>query len=174
MSDPRYPIGPFVAPVALTPGERDAAIEQIDWAPAALRRAVVGLSPARLDTPYRDGGWTVRQLVHHVADSHMNAYVRFKLGLTEERPTIRPYDQDRWVATAEVAAVPVEVSLALLTALHARWVALLRSMSAADFARVIVHPERGTPTLDQTLALYAWHGRHHAAHITALRDRMGW
>jgi uncharacterized damage-inducible protein DinB len=174
MSDPRFPIGPFVTPAALTPAERAAAIDQIDWAPAALRRAVLGLAPGQLDTPYRDGGWTVRQVVHHVADSHVNAYVRFKLALTEDRPAIRPYDQDRWAATPEVVAVPVDVSLALITALHARWVGLLRSMSPADFARTIVHPERGTPTLDQTLALYAWHGRHHAAHITALRERMRW
>jgi uncharacterized damage-inducible protein DinB len=174
MTDPRYPIGPFVTPAALSAAERAAAIEQIDWAPAALRRAVQGLGADQLDTPYRDGGWTVRQVVHHVPDSHMNAYVRFKLGLTEDRPTIKPYDQARWVATAEVAAVPVDVSLSLLTALHARWVALLRVMSASDFARVILHPEMGTLTLDQVLALYAWHGRHHTAHITALRERNRW
>jgi uncharacterized damage-inducible protein DinB len=175
MADPRYPIGPFAIPASLTPAEREAAIEQIAWAPAALRKAVLGLDEARLATPYRDGGWTVRQVVHHVPDSHVNAYVRFKLALTEERPTIKPYEQERWAALADVAAVPVDVSLTLLTALHVRWVALLRAMSAADFAREFVHPEMGrTLTLDQTLALYAWHGRHHTAHITALRERMGW
>ncbi len=175
MSDPRYPIGPFVVPASLTPEERAAAIEQIAWAPAALRRAVQGLDDARLATPYRDGGWTVRQVVHHVPDSHLNAYVRFKLALTEDGPTIKPYDQDRWAQLADVAAVPVDVSLTLLAVLHVRWVALLRAMSGADFARGFVHPEMGrTLTLDHTLALYAWHGRHHTAHITALRERMGW
>lgn len=175
MSDPRYPIGPFVVPASLTVDERAAAIEQVAWAPAALRRAAQGLDDARLATPYRDGGWTVRQVVHHVPDSHINAYVRFKLALTEERPTIKPYDQARWAELADVTAVPVDVSLTLLTALHTRWVALLRAMSPADFARAFVHPEMGrTLTLDQTLALYAWHGRHHTAHITALRERMGW
>jgi len=175
MSDPRYPIGPFVTPASLTSAERAAAIEQIAWVPPALRRAVQGLDESRLATPYREGGWTVRQVVHHVPDSHLNAYVRFKLALTEERPTIKPYDQARWADLADVAAVPVDVSLTLLTALHARWVALLRAMSDADFTRSFVHPEMGrTLTLDQTLALYAWHGRHHTAHITALRERMGW
>ena len=175
MSDPRYPIGPFVVPASLTPAERADAIEQIAWAPPALRRAVQGLDDARLATPYRDGGWTVRQVFHHVPDSHINAYVRFKLALTEECPTIKPYEQQRWAELGDVAAVPVDVSLTLLTALHARWVALLRGMSDADFARRFVHPEMGrTLTLDQTLAHYAWHGRHHTAHITALRERMGW
>lgn len=175
MTDSRFPIGPFVTPDLLTASERTAAIEQIAWAPAALRRAVQGLDEARLATPYRDGGWTVRQVVHHVPDSHVNAYVRFKLALTEDRPTIKPYQQERWAELADVAAVPVDVSLTLLTALHVRWVALLRAMSAADFARAFVHPEMGRPlTLDQALALYAWHGRHHTAHITALRERMGW
>ena len=175
MTDPRYPIGPFVTPTSLTADERAAAIEQIAWAPAALRKAVQGLDDARLATPYREGGWTVRQVVHHVPDSHLNAYVRFKLALTEDRPTIKPYDQARWAQLADVTAVPVDVSLTLLTALHTRWVALLRAMTPSDFARVFIHPEMGrTLTLDQTLALYAWHGRHHTGHVTALRERMGW
>jgi uncharacterized damage-inducible protein DinB len=174
MTDLRYPIGPFVAPDALTPAERAAAIERIAAAPAALRRAVAGLGLAQLDAPYRDGGWTVRQVVHHVPDSHMNAYIRFKLGLTEERPTIKPYDQERWAQLPDTAVVPVDVSLTLLEALHVRWVALLRGMSAADFARTFVHPEMGTLSLDQTLALYAWHGEHHTAHVTTLRARRGW
>lgn len=174
MTDLRYPIGPFVTPAALTPSERAAAIERIAAAPAALRRALAGLGPAQLDTPYRDGGWTVRQVVHHVPDSHLNAYIRFKLGLTEEQPTIKPYDQERWARLSDVAAVPVDVSLTLLEALHVRWVALLRGMSAADFARTFVHPEMGTLRLDQTLALYAWHGEHHTAHVTTLRARRGW
>jgi uncharacterized damage-inducible protein DinB len=174
MTDLRYPIGPFVTPAALTPSERAAAIDRIAAAPAALRRAVAGLGPAQLDTPYRDGGWAVRQVVHHVPDSHLNAYIRFKLGLTEEQPTIKPYDQQRWAQLPDTATVPVDVSLTLLEALHVRWVALLRGMSAADFARTVVHPEMGTLSLDQTLALYAWHGEHHTAHVTALRARRGW
>ncbi len=174
MTDLRYPIGRFEAPAVSSPEQRRGRIDQIAAAPAALRAAVAGLTAAQLDTPYRDGGWTVRQVVHHVPDSHVNAYVRFKLGLTEERPTIKTYDEKRWAGTPEVAAVPIDVSLALLDALHHRWVALLRALTPADFDRVITHPEWGTPSLDQTLALYAWHGRHHTAHITALRERMGW
>jgi hypothetical protein len=174
MTDPRYPIGRFEFPERLSPAERAACIDQIAAAPAALRRAVAGLTAAQVDTPYRDGGWTVRQVVHHVPDSHLNAYVRFKLGLTEDRPAIKPYEEKRWATTPEVAVVPIEVSLALLDALHARWVALLRALTPEDFARVITHPEWGTPSLDQLLAQYAWHGRHHTAHVTSLRQRMGW
>jgi hypothetical protein len=172
--DPRYPIGPFTVPGSLTAAERARCIDQIAAAPEGLRRAVAGLTAAQLDTPYRDGGWTVRQVVHHVPDSHLNAYVRFKLGLTEDRPAIKTYEEKDWALTPEVAAVPIGVSLDLLEALHLRWVALLRAMSAADFARTITHPEWGTPTLEQMLAQYAWHGRHHTAHITTLRERMGW
>jgi hypothetical protein len=173
MTDLRYPIGPFVTPAAHTPSERAAAIDRIAAAPAALRRAVAGLGPAQLDTPYRDGGWTAPG-GPSLPDSHMNAYIRFKLGLTEEQPTIKPYDQQRWAQLPDTATVPVDVSLTLLEALHVRWVALLRGMSAADFARTVVHPEMGTLSLDQALALYAWHGEHHTAHVTALRARRGW
>ena len=174
MSDLRYPIGPFVRVASLTAEQRATCIEQIAAAPAHLRRAVAGLDEAQLDTPYRDGGWTVRQVAHHLPDSHMNAYVRFKLGLTEDTPVIKTYEEKDWAKTPEVAATPVDVSLALLEALHVRWVTLLRGMKAADFARTIKHAEWGTPSLDSMLALYAWHGRHHTAHVTALRERKGW
>lgn len=174
MSDPRYPIGKFTPVPALTAAERATCIEQVAAAPGLFRRAVTGLTPAQLDTPYRDGGWTVRQVAHHVPDSHMNAYLRFKFGLTEEAPAIKTYEEKDWARTPEVAATPVEVSLALLDALHARWVVLLRAMTPEQFARTIKHPEWGTPSLDSMLALYAWHGRHHTAHVTSLRERMGW
>ena len=174
MSDARYPIGKFTRVSSLTAEERAISIQQIAAAPGHFRRAVAGLTPAQLDTPYRDGGWTVRQVVHHLPDSHMNAYVRFKLGLTEDAPAIKPYEEKDWARTPEVAATPVEVSLALLDALHVRWVTLLKAMTPAQFARTIKHPEWGTPSLDALLALYAWHGRHHTAHVTALRERMGW
>jgi len=127
-----------------------------------------------LNTPYRDGGWTVRQVIHHVPESHMNAYIRFKLALTENEPTIKPYDEAAWAETADVRETPIEVSLALLENLHARWVVLLRSMNPADFTKQFQHPERGVVTLEMNLALYAWHGKHHAAHITSLRERMKW
>jgi hypothetical protein len=174
MSDPRYPIGPFPKVSSLTPEQRAVCIEQVAAAPALLRRAVSGLTDVQLDTPYRDGGWTVRQVVHHVPDSHLNAYVRFKLGLTEDAPAIKTYEEKDWARTPEVAATPVDVSLALLDALHVRWVTLLKAMKPADFARTVKHPEWGVPSLDTMLALYAWHGRHHTAHVTTLRERKGW
>ena len=136
--------------------------------------AVAGLTEERLDTPYRPEGWTVRQVVHHVPDSHMNAYVRFKLALTESAPAIKGYEEARWAELEDTQRVPVEVSLALLAALHTRWVALLQSMPEADFQRTLVHPEHGVRTLDQMLATYAWHGPHHVAHVTALAGREGW
>lgn len=176
MTDPRYPIGKFERPQgALTPAQRTTMIDQIAAAPEQFRRAVTGLTPAQLDTPYRDGGWTIRQLVHHVPDSHMNAYIRFKLGLTEDAPAIKPYEEKDWAKTPEIAATPVEASLALLAALHVRWVTLLRAMRPEDFRRTITHPEWATPpALDDLLALYAWHGRHHTAHVTTLREKNGW
>jgi uncharacterized damage-inducible protein DinB len=139
-----------------------------------MRAAVAGLTPERFDTPYRPGGWTVRQVVHHVPDSHMNAYVRFKLALTENEPTIKPYEEAAWAELADSASTPVDVSLTLLETLHDRWVRLLRSMTEADFARKFRHPQLGVVPLDKNLALYAWHGKHHVAHITSLRQRMGW
>lgn len=171
--DPRYPIGKLERQTVLSPEERRVAIEQIAQTPGMLSAAVAGLTPEQLDTPYRDGGWTVRQLVHHVADSHMNAFIRFKLALTEQEPTIKPYDEKLWAELADSDA-PVEVSLALLAALHQRWVPLLRGMKPEDFARTLRHPEMGTLTLDGTLGIYSWHGRHHLAHATSLRARKGW
>ena len=173
--DLRYPVGKFERPASVSDAERAQCIDTIDAAPAALRSAVRGLHDAQLDTPYRDGGWTVRQVAHHLADSHMNAYLRFKLALTEATPTIKPYDETAWAKLPD-ATLPIGPSLALLEALHARWVSLMRATAAADFGRTFIHPERpGAPsTLDQMTALYAWHGRHHVAHITGLRQRNGW
>lgn len=173
MSDERYPIGKFTPVPSLDVAERLACIEQIAAAPANFRKAVAGLNDAQLDTPYRSGGWTVRQVAHHLPDSHMNAYLRFKLGLTEDKPAIKTYEEKDWAKTPETTA-PIAMSLDLLTALHVRWVTLLRAMRPADFARTIKHPEWGAPSLDAMLALYAWHGRHHTAHVTSLRQRMGW
>ncbi len=153
---------------------RAACIRQIADAPAALRAATAGFTEARFDTPYRPDGWSVRQLVHHVADSHMNAYCRFKFALTEDNPTIKAYDEAAWARVADSAATPPDVSLALLEALHKRWVVLLESMTADDFSRPLQHPERGPITLDWMVQLYSWHGRHHAAHVTELRKRNGW
>ncbi len=172
--DARYPIGPFVPPSSLDADTRGRMIGAIAEAPARLREAVARLTDAQLDTPYRDGGWTVRQVVHHVPDSHINAYVRLKLALTEEAPTIKPYDEDRWAKLADVQQTPVDTSLTLLEALHARFVSLLRSLGDADFARTFRHPDHGEVTVDWLVAMYAWHGRHHVAHITSLRERNGW
>jgi len=139
-----------------------------------MRKAVAGLSQEQLNTPYREGGWTVRQLVHHVPDSHLNAYIRCKMALTENIPTIKPYDQGAWANLKDTALTPVDVSLSLLEAIHARWVTLLRTLKTEDFQRQFKHPETGTQTIDSTVALYAWHSNHHLAHITGLRERMGW
>jgi hypothetical protein len=174
VSDPRYPIGKFKFDGPPGEAQRNKFIDDIEHAPAALRTAIENLSPEQIETPYRDGGWTVRQVVHHVPESHMNAYVRFKLALTEDEPTIKPYMEDRWAGTADVHATPLEVSLALLEPLHDRWVRLLRTLKPADWKRTFRHPELGTVSLERNLALYAWHGRHHAAHIMELRKRMGW
>jgi hypothetical protein len=172
--DLRYPVGKYESNLALTDAERDEAITQIAALPKSLRGAIQGLSPQQMDSPYRPGGWTVRQVVHHLPDSHMNAYVRFKLALTEDEPTIKPYDEALWANLSDSLETPVEVSLALLDALHQRWVILLRSIGPADFSRRLRHPERGIETLDSKLGEYAWHGRHHVAHITSLREREGW
>lgn len=174
MIDPRYPIGKFSFDGPLNDAQRKKFIDDIGHAPAALRGAVQGLSPTQMETPYRDGGWTVRQVVHHVSDSHMNGYVRFKLALTEDEPTIKPYMEDRWATTGDVGSTPPEVSLTLIDSLHDRWVRLLRSLQPADWKRAFRHPELGVVSLEKNLALYAWHGRHHTAHITELRKRMGW
>jgi hypothetical protein len=172
--DLRYPLGPAPRVSSLTADERRAAIAAIADCPRAVRAAVAGLSQAQLDTPYRPGGWTVRQVVHHVADSHVNAYVRCKLALTEASPTIRPYEEQDWARLPEASTADPALSLALLDALHARWTAALDGLPAEAFARGYVHPASGPGTLDGLLASYAWHGRHHVAHVTALRAREGW
>ena len=173
--DPRYPVGKFERSASPhTADERRAFIDQIAAAPARMREAVAGLSESQLDTPYRDGGWTVRQVVHHVPDSHMNAYTRVKLALTETEPTIRPYDEAAWAKLNDVRDTPIAVSLTLLEALHDRWVRILRALTTEDFARTLLHPEHGVMTLDSLIAMYAWHSRHHVAHITSLRERSGW
>jgi uncharacterized damage-inducible protein DinB len=172
--DLSYPIGRFEWPESATAEMRARSIGEIQAAPAWFRAAVQGLTGQQLDTPYRPGGWTVRQVVHHVADSHLHSYIRFRLALTEDQPTIKPYDQDKWAELPDARTAPVETSLRLIESLHQRWVLLLRSMSDADFARTFLHPERGVMRLDVTLAMYAWHSRHHRAHITGLRERMGW
>lgn len=174
MTDLRYPVGTFSYDPSISAGARPGLIGHIAETPRALRAAVAGLDDRQLDTPYRPEGWTVRQVVHHVPDSHMNAYVRFKLALTEHNPTIRPYDEAAWARVADTAKTPVDVSLTLLDALHRRWVVLLESLGDSDFARRLVHPERGPITLEWMLQLYAWHGRHHTAHVTELRKREGW
>lgn len=175
MTDLRYPIGRFqFENDNLTDEQRQHFINQIAETPAMLREAVKGLSQEQLEMPYRPGGWTVRQVVHHVPDSHLNSYVRFKLALTEDEPTIKPYDEAQWAMLGDTQSTPVEVSLNLLESLHERWVRLLRSLAPADFARTFRHPELGIVSLNKNVALYAWHGRHHVAHITSLREREGW
>jgi hypothetical protein len=174
IEDLKYPVGKFSFSGELSAEQRAKCIEQIEQAPKKMRAAVQGLSPQQIDTPYRPEGWTVRQVVHHVPDSHMNAFIRFKLAMTEDEPTIKPYMEAKWALLADVPNTPVETSLALLELLHQKWVILLKSLTPADFARKFKHPELGPQTLDRALAMYAWHGQHHVAHITRLRDRMGW
>jgi len=174
MTDLRYPTGPFTFDPDVNPDKRRTSIRQIAAVPAAMRAAVAGLNDRQFDTPYRPGGWTVRQVVHHVPDSHVNAYVRFKLALTEDCPTIKTYKEAAWAEVADTQGTPVDVSLTLLEALHRRWVVLLESLGAADFERPLTHPEHGRIKLDYLLQMYAWHGGHHIAHITGLRKREGW
>jgi hypothetical protein len=174
MTDLRYPIGKFTYEGLSTEGQKQKYINDIEQAPASLRAAVKGLSDQQLDTPYRPEGWTLRQVAHHVPDSHLNAYIRFKLALTEDDPTIKPYAEDRWAQLADTQTTPVEVSLTLLDSLHTRWVRLLRSLKVEDWRRTFRHPQLGEVSLEKNLVLYAWHGRHHVAHITSLRERNGW
>jgi hypothetical protein len=175
MEDLRYPIGQFRYEGEPDQHRREQWIEEIAATPANLRAAVAGLAPHQLDTPYRDKGWTVRQVVHHVPDSHLNAYTRIKLALTEDVPVIKPYEEARWAELPDGRTAPIELSLNLLESLHHRWVLLLRQLTPADFRRRFIHPQHGRPIeLQETLALYAWHGRHHVAHITSLRRRMAW
>lgn len=172
--DLRYPVGPFVAPSSFSADDRAAAITTLAELPARMRLATEGLTEAQLDTPYRPGGWTLRQVVHHAADSHMHAYARLKFAVSEDNPTIKPYAEAVWAEMADARSAPVGLSLDLLDALHARLVLLLRSLDAPDFARTLLHPERGAMSIDDYLALYDWHSKHHTAHITALRAREGW
>ena len=173
-ADLRYPIGKFQRPDSVTSAERREFIGAIAEAPARLTAAVSGLKPQQIDTPYRPGGWTVRQLTHHIPDSHMNAFIRIKLALTEDSPTIKTYEEARWAELADAKA-PIEPSLALLDNLHKRWVFLLQSLADADWARTFRHPDWKQPmSIDAALALYSWHGRHHVAHITTLRERNAW
>ena len=174
MTDLRYPIGKFKFENPLTEDQKQKHLAEIEQAPANLRAAVKGLSNQQLDTPYRPEGWTVRQVAHHVPDSRLNAYIRFKLALTEEAPTIKPYAEDRWAQLADTQTTPVEVSLTLLDSLHDRWGRLLHSLKPEDWTRTFRHPELGEVSLEKNLALYAWHGRHHVAHITSLRERNRW
>ena len=173
MEDLRFPVGRFQPSKAITPELKKVWIQEISEAPREMRRATTGLSDTQLDTPYRPEGWTVRQVVHHVPDSHMNSFIRFKLALTEENPVIKPYDEASWAKLSDAAAL-IEPSLVLLEALHFRWTTLLTGITEDQWKRTFRHPEMGERTLEQTLAIYAWHGRHHVAHVTRLRDRMGW
>ena len=175
MTDPRFPIGEFDKQhLELSPELRQARTATIAGLPTNLEAAVSDLDDAQLDTEYRPGGWSIRQVVHHVADSHANAFIRFKLALTEdEPPTIKPYQEDRWAKLGD-AKLPVDISLRLINAIHDRWVPLLESMSDADYQKRFIHPESGEWTLDAALGLYSWHSMHHTAHITSLRDRLGW
>jgi uncharacterized damage-inducible protein DinB len=170
----RYPVGKWAREPKIDATRRQELIDQIARAPGLLSAAVAGLSDEQLDMPYRPGGWTVRQVVHHVPDSHLNAYVRCKLAVTEQTPPVKTYDEVAWAMLPDVSATPVATSLSLLAALHSRWVILLRGLGAADFARGTQHPEWGSMTVDDYLGLYAWHGRHHTAHITSLAARMRW
>ena len=170
----RFPIGRFEEDPQPSRSKHKGWIDQIGRVPGELRALVQDLSERQLDTPYRPEGWTVRQVVHHLADSHLNAYVRTKLALTEREPTIKPYDQASWAELPDASTAPIESSMSLLEALHARWVSALRAMDGEAFKRTLIHPEQGLITVSRIVQSYAWHGRHHIAHLNTLRDRMGW
>lgn len=174
MTDPRYPIGKFNYSGDTSEATRAKLIAEIAAAPAAMRQAVSGLTEQQLDTPYRDGGWTLRQVVHHVADSHIHAYARQKFTVNEDNPTIKPYDEAVWADFADAKTGPVELSLGLLDALHTRWALFLKSLPAEAFARKFQHPETGEHTLGKAMEMYVWHGKHHIAHVTELRKAKGW
>jgi hypothetical protein len=174
VDDLRYPVGHFSAPASSLPGIRAAHINTLRLLSERLRAAVAGLNDAQLDTPYRDEGWTLRQVVHHIGDSHINAYIRFKLALTEDWPTIKPYDEAAWANLPDSRWLPIAGSLALIETLHGRWVTLLEAMTEDDFRKGYTHPERGRQHLAHALAMYDWHSRHHTAHIASLRARQGW
>ncbi|GAA4306160.1 YfiT family bacillithiol transferase [Nibribacter koreensis] len=170
----RFPVGRFEYPSVYQTALTQKSIDVIAGLPAQLRAAVEGLTEEQLDTPYRPGGWTIRQVVHHLPDSHLNSYTRFRLALTEERPVIKPYDENGWAQLPDAQSAPIESSLQLLDALHQRWVMLLQSMNFPQWHRTFVHPEGGEMFLFQTVGMYDWHSRHHLAHITTLKTRMGW
>jgi uncharacterized damage-inducible protein DinB len=170
----RYPTGKWGKVDGLDAAGRAGLIEHIAAVPTCLRAAIAGLDNTQLDTPYRSGGWTPRQIVHHLADSHLNAFARVKLGVTEDNPTIKAYDEKAWAETPDARLAPAELSLSILDGVHARWALLLSALDDATFERTVEHPEQGTMTLGDVLQLYAWHGRHHTVQITALRSRMGW
>jgi uncharacterized damage-inducible protein DinB len=174
MYDLRYPIGQYQSPSLITSQGRQELLLQLAEAPDRLRTSVEDLSPDRLDTPYRPGGWTVRQVVHHLADSHLNWYVRTKLALTEAEPLVKPFDENLWAELPDARFGPIKSSVLLLDGLHKRWAQLFESLEASDWVRKMIHPERGALTLDAILPMIAWHGRHHTAHITELRKRMSW
>ncbi|WP_026678156.1 YfiT family bacillithiol transferase [Fictibacillus gelatini] len=171
--DLRYPVGQFIFDSHISPELIEGWIKEIENAPIQLKEAVQDLNDEQLDTPYRSGGWTVRQVVHHLADSHMNSFIRFKLAITENNPTIKPYREDKWAELPD-SNLPITISLVFLEALHKRWVALLRSLNASDFEKTFNHPELGDQSIATAIGLYAWHGRHHIAHISSLRERSGW
>lgn len=170
----RYPIGKFAAPSPISRNDIDRWIHEIERLPDQVRRVVQPLAAEQLDTPYREGGWTIRQVVHHLADSHMNSVIRFKLALTEDRPTIRPYFEERWAELADVRNLSISLGLDFLTLLHARWAILLQGMKDAEWKREFIHPDSGLVTLERNAGIYAWHGSHHLAHITRLLERRGW
>lgn len=174
MDSLRYPIGNFNPAKETSEELIKNCITKIENTPASLKRAIEGLTVEQLDTPYRPEGWTVRQVVHHIADSHMNAFVRFKLALTEEKPTVKTYAEERWAELPDSKDAPVEISLSLVEAIHDRWIILLNSLALPDFKREFIHPDLGNVPLEITVQLYAWHGSHHIAHITSLRERMKW
>lgn len=174
LDEVRYPVGDFAIDPEVTVAKRKRWLAQMAELPQRLAAALSGLDDRQLDVPYREGGWTPRQVVHHLADAHMNGFVRFKLALTEDRPPIKTYEEARWAETADGRDAPAETSLRLLTALHERWIILLESLPEARFACAFRHPQRGVMTIDKAIQLYAWHGIHHTAHITALRARRGW
>ncbi len=172
--DERYPIGKFVYEKKADDTQRKIFISEIELAPSNLKEAIKGLSEKQLDTPYREGGWTVRQVVHHLPDSHINAFVRFKLALTEDNPTVKTYDEKKWAELKDYSQTPIDVSLNLFQTLHKRWSILIKSMRPEDFKKSYIHPELGKVELDWVLAQYAWHGKHHIAHIIYLRKKKGW
>jgi len=174
MDELRYPIGKFSLPQSISPDDIRRATAAIEACPAELRKVLRGLDSKQLETPYRDGGWTVRQVVHHLPDSHMNAYIRMKLAMAEDHPTIKPYDEARWAEFDDARNAPIDESLSLLEALHLRWVRFLRSLKKADFGRPLHHPESGDWSIGSFVLLYEWHSKHHVAHITTLRERNGW